>query len=418
MPMRFEMPQRGLASEELFAQMEEARTGDVAWRDGRLGLYVHFGGEDVLEVAKEAYLRFFSENALGPSAFPSLAKFEREVVGWTADLLGGGADATGNISSGGTESIFLAMKSIRDWAAANGRGGDCPQVVAPYSAHPAFSKAAHLLRMQVTRVRLGDDYRVDLDAMRAAIGPHTVGLVGSAPGFPHGVVDPISAIATFAREQDLWLHVDACVGGFVLPFARGLQYPVPEFDFSVDGVRSMSADLHKYGFAAKGASTIIYRGAQEHSFQLFEFDDWPRGRYAAPTLAGTRPGGAVAAAWAVMRYLGEEGYTRIVRSIMRTRDAIMLGIESIDELYVISDPEGPIVTYGSDDLDIFAVAEAMSERGWFVTRGAQPHCIHLGMLTAVHVPIVEQYVGDLEQSVIEVRRGRKASATSAVTYGG
>ena len=333
-------------------------------------------------------------------------------------MLGAGADATGNISSGGTESIFLAMKSIRDWATANGRGADCPQVIAPYSAHPAFSKAAHLLRMQVTRVRLGADFRVDLDAMRDAIGPRTVALVGSSPGFPHGVVDPISAIAGFAREHDLWLHVDACVGGFVLPFARGLQYPVPDFDFSVDGVRSMSADLHKYGFAAKGASTIIYRSRAEHRFQPFEFDDWPRGHYAAPTFAGTRPGGAVAAAWAVMRYLGEDGYTRIVRSIMRTRDAIMHGIESIDELYVIADPEGPIVTYGSQDLDIFAVAEAMSERGWFVTRGAQPPCIHLGMLTAIHVPIVDQYVSDLQDCVAQVRRGRKAKATVAVTYGG
>ncbi|MFT5174009.1 MAG: sphinganine-1-phosphate aldolase [Gammaproteobacteria bacterium] len=416
--MRIDMPQQGLPSEELFAQMEEARAHDVAWRDGRLGLYVHFGGEDVLAVAKQAYQRFFSENALGRSAFPSLVKFENEVVGWTASLLGAGADATGNISSGGTESIFLAMKSIRDWANANGRGGACPEVVAPYSAHPAFSKAAQLLRMQVTRVRLGDDFRVDLEAMREAIGPHTVGLVGSSPGFPHGVVDPISAIAGYAREHDLWLHVDACVGGFVLPFARGLQYPVPDFDFSVDGVRSMSADLHKYGFAAKGASTIIYRSREEHSFQPFEFDDWPRGHYAVPTFAGTRPGGAVAAAWAVMRYLGEDGYTRIVRSIMHTRDAIMRGIETIDELHVISNPEGPIVTYGSHDLDIFAVAQAMSERGWFVTRGAQPPCIHLGMLTAIHVPIVDRYIGDLVESVAEVRRGRRVKSTSEVSYGG
>ena len=416
--MSFEIPATGLAADEVFAQMEQARSGDVAWREGRLGLYVHFGGEDVLNVAKEAYQRFFSENALGPSAFPSLRKFETEVVGWTANLLGASPQATGNISSGGTESIILAMKSIRDWARHHQRGGDCPEVIVPYSAHPAFSKAGHLLCMQVTRVPIGDDFRVDIDAMRAAVGPNTVGLVGSSPGFPHGVVDPISEIAEIATAQQLWLHVDACVGGFVLPFARRLQYPVPEFDFSVPGVFSMSADLHKYGFAAKGASTILYRSEVEHQFQLYEFDDWPRGRYAAPTLPGTRPGGAIAAAWAVMRYLGVDGYTRIVRSIMQTRDAMMAGINEIDELQVLSDPEGPIVTYGSAKLAIFAVAEAMTEKGWFVTRGAEPHCIHLGMLTAIHVPVVAQYVDDLKDSVLQVRGGRRVQASTEVSYGG
>lgn len=407
----------GISHEAVMDELDEAAANDVPWRDGRLGLYVHFGGEDVLAVAKDAYMRFFSENALGPTAFPSLAKFEREVVGWTANLLNGPDEATGNISSGGSESIFLAMKSMRDWARAHNRGGECPQVVAPYSAHPAFSKAAHMLGMEVKRVALGDDFRVDMDAMAAAISHRTVGIMGSSPGFPHGVVDPIEAIAEIAVAHDLWMHVDACVGGFVLPFARRLQYPVPEFDFSVPGVRSMSADLHKYGFAAKGASTVLYRSPEDYQFQIYEFDEWPRGRYAPPTMPGSRPGGAVAAAWAVMRYLGIDGYTRIVREIMTVRDAIIEGVNAINDLHVLSDPDGPIIAYGSETLDIFAVAEALAERGWFVTKGAEPPCVHMGMLTAIHVPVVKEYLADLEAAVEEVRGGRKA-ASRAVSYGG
>lgn len=411
------MPAASLDRDSVFAEMERARTGDADWRVGNLNLYVHYGGEDVLEVTKEAYLRFFSENALGPSAFPSFAKFESEVVAWTGDLLGASHPA-GNMTSGGTESIFLAMKSIRDWARAGRGGGTAPEVIVPRSAHPAFSKAADLLGMRVTRIAIDDVFRADPRAMRTAVGDDTVGIVGSAPGFPHGIVDPIADIASIARDHDLWMHVDACVGGFILPFARRLQYPVPEFDFSVDGVRSMSADLHKYGFAAKGASTIVYRDAESHAFQPYEFADWPRGRYVSPTVAGTRPGGAVAAAWAVMRYLGIEGYTRIARAIFTARDALMTGIRSHRELCIFGDPQGPIVTYGSPNLDIFAIAEAMSERGWFVTRGAEPPSIHLGMLTAVHVPIVERYLADLTQAVGEVRAGRRAARSAKVTYGG
>ena len=412
------LPERGVSPEAVFAEMEEARATDVAWREGRLGLYVHFGGEDVLAVAKEAYQRFFSENALGRSAFPSLAKFETEVVGWTAGLLNADERAAGNISSGGTESIFLAVKAMRDWARSEGRGGDHPHIVAPYSAHPAFNKAAHLLGMTVSRGGIGDDYRAVPERMAQAVRPDTVGIVGSAPGFPHGVIDPIEDIAAIAREYSLWLHVDACVGGFILPFARQLQYRIPTFDFALPEVRSMSADLHKYGFAAKGASTVVYRSDDDHRHQIFDFDEWPRGRFSAPTMAGTRPGGAVAAAWAVMRYLGNEGYLKIVRSIMETRDALIEGINAIDELHVNSDPEGPIITYSADGVDIFAVAEEMTANGWFVTRGAEPPCIHMGMLTAIHVPIVERYLDDLKTSVRKVRREGRVAQSRTVTYGG
>lgn len=415
--MATKFPATGLDHNTVLAQLDAASAEDVNWRDGRLGLYVHFGGEDVLAVAEAAYLRFFSKNALGPSAFPSLATFEHDVVAWTAHLLRGDSNASGNITSGGTESIFLALKAIRDWARDVKNISGPTHIVVPYSAHPAFNKAAHLLGMRITRVPVGSDFRAMPQDMARAVTANTVGIVASAPGFPQGVVDPIEAIAAVAREHDLWMHVDACVGGFILPFARKLGYPIPDFDFAVDGVQSISADLHKYGFAAKGASAIIYRDAQRHAYQTYRFNDWPLGEYATPTLAGTRPGGALAAAWAVIRYLGETGYLQIVKEIMATRDTLIAGIDSIEGLHVIANPEGPIVTYGAEGLDVHALGNAMRERGWFVTIGERPICIHLGMLTVIHVPAAQRYLSDLEAAVCDLRLGHKTSSVTGPRYG-
>ena len=414
-------PEHGTAASDVFAEMEDARRSDVDWRRGRLGLYVHFGGDDVLDVAKEAYRRFFSENALGPRAFPSLKKFEDDVVAWSADLLHGGPGATGAVTSGGTESIFLAVKTARDHARAEKPQIRDPEIVAPISAHPAFDKAAHYLCMKVKRVPMRADCRADVPAMRAAVGPNTIMLVGSAPTFPHGVIDPIADIATVARERDLWLHVDACVGGFLAPFVRRIGYPIPPFDFEVDGVRSMSADLHKYGFAAKGASVVLLSDARLRKHLVFEFDNWPRGKYAAPTFTGTRPGGAIAAAWAVLRYLGVDGYARLAKQMMDARDRMFTGIRAIDGLYIVGEPDLTVFGYGSRDpaeVDMFAVAEQMNQRGWFATTMSEPPGIHMGMPTLAQVGIVDEYLSDLAVSVKMVRETKLTSAKREVTYGG
>lgn len=413
-----EFPKRGCERTALFAEMEAARRNDVDWRRGRLGLYVHFAGDDVLEVAKDAYRMFFSENALGPAAFPSLRKFEEELVGWSLDLLHAGSGGAGNVTSGGTESIFLALKAARDWARAERGIATKAEVVAPISAHPAFNKAAHYLDMKVTRVPLGADFRADAKAMEAAITPSTVMMIGSAPAFPHGVIDPIASLAAVAARRGLWFHVDACVGGFLAPFVRKLGRKLPEFDFAVPGVTTISADLHKYGFAGKGASTILYRDAAMRKHQVFEFDEWPRGKYAAPTFAGSRPGGAIASAWAVMRYLGEDGYVRLADVIMTTRDRFMAGIRAIDGLCVWGEPDLSIIGYGATAFDIFAVADALAKDGWFVSRGSQPPCIHLGMLTPAHAPIVDEYLASLARAVAEVRARGAVSASRDVSYGG
>ena len=289
-----------------------------------------------------------------------------------------------------------------------------PQIVVPQTAHPAFNKAADWLGIDVRRVAIGPDFRADAQAMAAEIGPDTIMLVGSAPAYPHGVMDPIPEIAAVALEHGLWMHVDACVGGFIAPFARKLGEQIGEFDFAVPGVVSMSADLHKYGYAAKGASTVLYRDAKAFAFQAYTFSDWPRGLYSTNTLVGTRAGGAIAAAWAVMNYLGEDGYLAITRRILDTRQAIADGVTKLG-FDVWGRPRLSIMTYGSRELDIGQVADRLSTRGWFVGRLVEPPGIHL-MLNLTHEPIVGEYLADLDWAANEVRAGRAAKTVQAATY--
>jgi glutamate/tyrosine decarboxylase-like PLP-dependent enzyme len=418
--MRATFPERGTPRDELFAEMEAARAHDVDWKRGRLGLYVHYAGEDVLAVAKEASQRFFSENALGPKAFPSLKKFEDDVVDWALDLLHAPQNATGVMTSGGTESLFLALATARDWARATRASITRPEIVVPASAHPAFDKAAHYLGLDVKRLPLRDDFRADVDAMAAAITSNTILVAGSAPAFPHGVIDPIPRIAALARERGLWCHVDACVGGFLAPFVKRAGYAVSDFDFAIEGVTSISADLHKYGFTAKGASLLLLADGAMRKYLEFDFDNWPRGRYKSSTFRGTRPGGAIASAWAVMRYLGLEGYTRIARTTMEGRDRLIAGIESLDGFHVVGEPELSVMGYGATGIDIDAVAQELGERGWFVSGMASPPGIHMGMLSPAHAAVVDEYLVDLRAAVAALRSRADQAPVKAMdhSYGG
>jgi glutamate/tyrosine decarboxylase-like PLP-dependent enzyme len=383
-------------------------------------LYVHYAGEDVLAVAKEASQRFFSENALGPKAFPSLKKFEDDVVDWTLDLLHAPQNATGVMTSGGTESLFLALATARDWARATRASITKPEIVVPASAHPAFDKAAHYLGLDVKRLPLRDDFRADVDAMAAAITSNTILVAGSAPAFPHGVIDPIPRIAALARERGLWCHVDACVGGFLAPFVKRAGYAVSDFDFAIEGVTSISADLHKYGFTAKGASLLLLADGAMRKYLEFDFDNWPRGRYKSSTFRGTRPGGAIASAWAVMRYLGLEGYTRIARTTMEGRDRLIAGLEALDGFHVVGEPELSVMGYGATGIDIDAVAQELGERGWFVSGMASPPGIHMGMLSPAHAAVVDEYLADLRAAFAAVRSRADQAPVKAMdhSYGG
>jgi glutamate/tyrosine decarboxylase-like PLP-dependent enzyme len=410
--MRATLPQHGSDWTALEARMREYAAGDVDWRRGRAAVYVFHAGEDVLRVARDAYALFQSENALGPLAFPSLRRMEEEVVGMGLDLLHAPDGACGNMTSGGTESIFLAVQCCRDQARAQGRDAD--EILLPRSAHPAFDKAARYLGLRVRRIPVAADLRADVAALAQAVGPRTLMLVGSAPCFPYGLIDPIAELSTLALERGIWLHVDACVGGYFAPFARMNGVALPPFDFELPGVRSMSADLHKYGYTAKGASTIFHRDAAQHAHQIFNFDDWPAGGMTTPTAAGTRPGGAIASAWAVMHYLGVEGYREKARIVIGTRERIAREIAPLG-LRVLGDPRLGLLAYGADDADIFAVWGRLAKRGWMSGLVTQPRAIHL-MLSPAHAQVADAYLEDLRSALAEVRASGESGRDVRARY--
>jgi len=412
---RTTLPEHGTDWETLRQRMEAMSGGDADWRSARTAVYVFNAGEDVLRVAKDAYAMYQSENGLGPLAFPSLRQMESDVVSMGLGLLHGPEGACGNLTSGGTESILMAVKTCRDQAAATGRDVRGGQIVVPFSAHLAFDKAAHYLGLEMVRVPLRDDYRADVDAMARAITDRTLMLVGSAPCFPYGLIDPIEDLGRLAEERGLWLHVDACVGGYFAPFARMNGVPVPPFDFEVPGVASISADLHKYGYAAKGASTIFHRTEAQRAFQIFECEDWPAGHMTTPTAAGTRPGGAIAGAWAVMNYLGVDGYREKTRQVTDTREKLMTAIDAMPGLQTFGDPQLGLFLFGADDVDIFKVYGRMFARGWFSGLVTAPRAIHM-MLSPAHAAVADEYLADLEQAVAEVRGGDDSGGDVKARY--
>ena len=399
--------------EELLARKQD----DYAWQHGRLAIYVYHDNDELLSVSREAYNLFFSENALGRRAFPSLARMEDEIVGMCASLFHAPAGASGTFTSGGTESIFLALKTARDNFRSNRSRELRPVVIVPRTAHPAFDKAAHFLDVDIVRTPIGADLRADVAAMRAKIDERTMLIAGSAPCYPYGVFDPIAALAQLATATGVWLHVDACLGGFLAPFARDEGYEIPEFDFSLAGVSSLSADLHKFGFTARGASVLLYRDGMLKARQSFHFDDWPRGSYSTETFLGSRPGGAVASAWAVVQYLGRRGYRALARKILDAKQRLIDGIETIPGLEVVRPSELGIVLYRSVDpaLDINAVGDALSSKGWFVGRSREPQALHLA-LNAVHALIIDEYLSHLRAAVRLVRLSGRVGKQDDHTY--
>jgi glutamate/tyrosine decarboxylase-like PLP-dependent enzyme len=346
---------------------------------------------------------FFSENGLNPMAFPSLKKFEAEVVSMTASLLGGDSETAGNMTSGGTESILMGVKTAREWARAHRPAVTNPEMILPATAHPAFEKAAHYLGVTPVHIPVGPDFRADVSAARAAITPNTILMVGSAPSYPQGVVDPIAELAQAAREHGILFHVDACVGGFMLPFVRKLGYPVPDFDFRVPGVTSISVDLHKYAYAAKGASVILYRDKALRRHQFFVYTDWSGGIYASPTMAGTRPGGAIAAAWAIMNHLGEEGYLAITDTVMQAVTRLKEGVNAIQGVKILGNPPMSILALGPDRLDVYEIGDELTLRGWHLDRQQSPPSLHL-TVTYAHAQVADQFLEDLAQAATRARR--------------
>jgi len=404
-----QLPKQGTPRDQVLARISDMKTQDADWRGGRTWSLIYPAGDDVDELLREANLLYLYENALNPFRFPSLRTMEVDVVSMTASLLSGGERSDGAMTSGGTESILLGVKTARDRARAE-RGVTSPQMVVPYSAHPAFAKAAQVLDIEFVQIPLRDDYRADVAAAAELITERTVLLTGSAPCYPFGVIDPIEELAALAAERGISFHTDACLGGFVLPFFERLGVPVPAFDFRVPGVTTISADVHKYGYCTKGASVIAHRDRKTlHDYQLFKYDRWPGGLYASFAMAGARPAAPIGAAWAVMNYLGEEGYLKLARVLRETTQRLREGIAQIPGLHVWGEPDMTLFAFGSHELDIFAVGDVMDECGWCLDRQMDPDALHL-MVSPEHAKIVDPFLEDLRHAAKHHGKSKGRSA--------
>jgi glutamate/tyrosine decarboxylase-like PLP-dependent enzyme len=409
------LPQRGRPREEVLAELEAMAAAErPQWQDGHASGAVYHGDPEHVEFLSRVYELHSQSNPLHVDLWPSATKFEAEIVAMTARMLGGGEEVGGVVSSGGTESIMLAVKAHRDRA-----GIERPQMVLPETAHAAFDKAAHCLGVEAVKVPVGPDFRADVAATAEAITDRTVLLVGSAPSYPHGAIDPIEELSELARERGIGFHTDACLGGFLLPFAERLGHPVPPFDFRLPGVSSMSADTHKYGYAAKGTSVVLYRGDALRHAQYFTFTEWPGGLYMTPTFAGSRPGALSAACWAAMTSIGEDGYLDAARRILGTAAQIRAGIEAIDGLRVLGDPLFCVAFATEDDeLAIYRVMDAMSARGWSLNGLHGPPALHIcTTLRHTVAGVAERFVSDLSASVAQVRDEPPAEGGMAPVYG-
>lgn len=404
------IPEHGRDAAELLADVEARHREDIDWRGGRaFSLVYNVGDHEHEELIEQVGLRYLHDNALNPFKYPSVLQMELDVIAMAADLLGGPADA-GSLSSGGTESIFLAVQVARDHARTV-RGIAEPQLLTSSTAHPAFAKAAKYLDVEQVSVPVGDDGRADPTAVEAAITPRTGLIVGSAPCYPYGVVDPIADLAGLAMERDILFHTDACLGGWLLPWWERLGEPVAPWDFRVPGVTSISADIHKYGYTFKGASVVLYRSRDLLKNQHFWYDDWPGGLYASGTSAGTRPAAPIAGAWAAINHLGVDGYLRLAGIVRDTTRRFQAGIEAIEGLRITHPPDMSLFEFGSDTLDIGAVGDVMDDRGWNLDR--QQGGLHV-MVSPGHADVVDQFVADLTDAAADHGESRGAAAT----YGG
>jgi sphinganine-1-phosphate aldolase len=411
------IPARGRPAAEILAELDARKARDVDWRGGRVFSLVYHAGRAHEELLARAHAAFASANLLNPMAFAGLRQLERELVEMAGRLLHC-SGAVGVATAGGTESILCAVAAYRDRARRERPWIRRPELVAPVTIHPAFDKAAHYFGVRLVKIPIGPDLRADVRAAARAIGRRTIGLVASAPQYPHGVVDPIGELGALAQERGLPLHVDACVGGFLLPWLERLGRPVPRWDFRVPGVASISADLHKFGYAAKGASVLLWRSIEAMRHQIFVATDFPGGIYASPTLLGTRPGGPIAAAWAALHALGEDGYLALAAAAADAADRLRAGIAAIPGLALLGRGDATIVAYtATPGLDVYALADRLEARGWTVDRQHRPASIHL-TVTANHGPIVDAYLADLAAAAGEVRRDpHLARSGTAPMYG-
>jgi glutamate/tyrosine decarboxylase-like PLP-dependent enzyme len=416
------LPHEGLPYEKILNDIREMSEAETAkWINGQVSGGIYHGGEAHIAFQNEVYALHSQNNPLHADLFPSAGKFESEIVSMVAHMLGKGTaphnqDVCGTVSSGGTESILMAMKTYRDRAEQE-QGITEPEMILPVTAHPAFDKAAQYFKIKQVKVPLTKDMVADVNAVRKAINRNTIVIVGSAPSFPHGLIDPIKEMSDLALQHNIGFHTDCCLGGFVLPFAEKLGYPVPVVDFRLPGVTSISADTHKYGYAAKGSSVLLYRTPELRHYQYFTTTDWPGGLYHSPTIAGSRPGALSAACWASLVSMGEKGYLEATKAIFETARFIIEESKKIEALRIIGNPLW-VIAYESPELNIYEVLDQMSNRGWNINGLQKPPAFHIAItLTHTRQGVKERFINDLKDSVAYVKAHPGSKEGKAPIYG-
>ena len=407
----------GQTAPAILEHLESLRTDDVRWRDGRCFTLAYSAGPDVLALAEESYRRFSGENALNTSAFPSLRVMQQEVVdivtGWTH-----GDDATaGFMTSGGTESLVLTVRAARKRAEREGRNLQHMNMVLPASAHAAFEKGADYFDVESRRVPVGADWKANVNAMRDACDDETILIVGSAPQYPQGVIDPIAAIAEIAAQRNINCHVDACMGGVTLTYLERLGEPIEPWDFRCDGVTSISVDLHKYGYTSKGSGVLLHRNKALRNDQTFITDNWLGGLYGSSGILGTKSGGPIASSWSVMHYLGDNGYERVTKSARESTMRIYEHLHAHPDLVVRGLPESTLISFGTKDTnrhDVFAIADRLISAGWYLDKQTPPASIHL-TVNAIHAPLVDEFLSDLDTAIDQVGSQKGTSGAYATT---
>lgn len=397
------IPPSGMKREEICATLDAYRKDDVDWSSGRVFGYVFDPGAEILAFAKEVYNRFLTENALDFTVYPSLLRMENDLVAIMRHHLRGDGQVVGNFTSGGTESILLAVKAARDYFRHHRPEIRDPEMILPSTAHAAFHKAAAYFGVRAVTVPVDrQTFRADPGEMEKHITENTIFMAGSAPSYTQGVVDPIPELSDTARRHGIWFHTDACMGGFLLPYLRRLGRQVTDFDFSLPGVSSLSVDLHKYAYTPKGASLVLHRNPEQRKFQMFAFSGWLGYTMINPTMQSTKSGGPLAAAWAVLHYVGDEKYLEFAERKLRATREIKEGIESIPDLRILGEPEMTLLSFTSPTVNIFHIIDEMAERGWYI----QPSFSYENIPANIHLSVnlsnagrTGQFVADLEESV-------------------
>jgi sphinganine-1-phosphate aldolase len=421
------IPEKGRNKDDIIKELSTmSKEENAKWKTGQVSGTFYHAGDEHREFLNKIFSFFSHVNTIQFDLCPSMSKFESEIIAMTANMMHGDAvkahnpedNVCGTVTSGGSESIAMAMKAYRDKAQSE-KGITSPEVIMPKTAHPAFQKAGMYFGIKIVEIPVGPpDYRVDPSKVEAEINENTIAIVGSAGNYPYGLIDPLEELSDIALKHNIGFHVDGCLGGFILPWVEKLGYNLPVFDFRLKGLTSMSADTHKYGFALKGTSVVLYRNNSFRRHQYFSFPDWPGGIYASPTAAGSRSGGLSAATWASLVYLGEEGYLKAAGAMMKISDDIKKGVEGIPELTIIGEPTF-VISFRSDDIDVFHVNDFMKTRGWRFNILQLPPALHFCVtMPQTEVPdIAGRLVSDIKEGVEYAKTKIGTTAETTALYG-